>query len=160
MKLPAAIEGGLTGATTLGLIHETLNKISGSPHTNVFKKGRLGKRLRKAASRKGMKAVRQYVRLAGDLLGSSAFWSLSAVGRQNAVLTGGLLGTTAGLGSVFLNGEEPKNGKRVNGHERQPLMAEEEKLSTKILEVSLYTIGGLIAGTLVDRMGGKKRKKR
>ncbi len=150
----------MTGATAISLINETLNKINGSSHTNVFKKGRLKKRLRKGASRKGMKAVRQYVRLAGDLLGSSAFLGLSAIGRQNAVLTGGLLGTTAGLGSVFLNGEESKNGKRGIGQNGSHVAMEEEKLSTKILEISLYTIGGLIAGTLVDRMSQKKKKKR
>ena len=154
-----AIEGGLAGATTLGLITDTLRKVNGnSPHFNLLQKGKLDKRLKKTASKKGMEATRQYVELAGDLISSAAYLGMSALGKkQNVMLRGGMLGTAAGLGDVFL--KQKKKNKHgdgtVNGQE-------EEKLSTKVLKVSLYAIGGLIAGKIMETIekGGKKKKKR
>jgi hypothetical protein len=158
MKMNNAIEGGIAGAATLGLITETLKNINGSSsHVNLFKKNNLQKRLSKTRGKKGAKATRQYLRLAADLLGSTAYFGLSALGKkENAMLRGGVLGTAAGLGTIFLNGEKHKNDEKPYPSKN------EEKPITKVLKVSLYTIAGLIAGKVIQDFeeGTKKSKKK
>jgi hypothetical protein len=161
-KLASALEGGLAGASTIALLTETLKKINGnSPHNYLPDGKSLKKRFRKAKSKKPMKATKQFIRLAGDLLGSTAFLGLSSVGKKkNAMLRGGLLGTAAGLGSVLLNGHDKHNGK-ASGHEGYPsTMLQRDRVVSKVLEVSLYTIGGLIAGKVIQGVGEKNKKKK
>ena len=159
MKLDGALKGGITGAATLGLLTETLGRInSNSSHFNLLQKGKLKKRLKKTHSKNGLKATKQYIHLAEDLLGSAAYLGIRSLSKKkNSMLTGGVLGTVTGLGNVFLNhdGDNKKqDGDVVLAGDKQG----NNNLSSKILEVSLYTIGGLIAGKLVQNF--KKRKKR
>lgn len=160
MKVASALEGGLAGATTISLLTDTLRRINGhSSHVNLFNGKNLKRRFKKARSKKPLKATRQFIRLAGDLLGSTAFLGMSSLGkRKNAMLRGALLGTAAGLGSVLLN--RPDKHQKANGHEGySPTGLAKDRLLSKALEVSLYTIGGLIAGKVIQRSGKKKRKK-
>ncbi|HYO22661.1 MAG TPA: hypothetical protein VER36_09655 [Flavisolibacter sp.] len=159
-KLASALEGGLAGVTTISLLTETLRKINGnSSHLGLLDGGSLKKRFKKVRSKKRGKATKQFIRLAGDLLGSTAFLGLSSLGKKkNSMLRGGLLGTAAGLGSVLMNGHDKQNGKS-NGHEGYPAtMLQKDQVLSKVLEVSLYTIGGLIAGKVIQ--GTSKKKKR
>jgi hypothetical protein len=164
MKLASALEGGLAGATTISLIGETLRKIDGKPSGGQVISGKkLKKRFRKASSKKPMQATKQYIQLAGDLLGSTAFLGFSSLTKKkNAMLRGALLGTAAGLGAVFLNDlTHDKKTDHTNGHEGFPstMQATDSHLQ-KLLEVGLFTLGGLIAGKLVQSTGKKKRRKK
>jgi hypothetical protein len=161
MKLASAIEGGLAGATTISLLGETLRKINGKPSgTTGFNGKKLKKRFKKGKSKKPLKATKQYVRLAGELLGSTAFLGFSSLGKKkNAMLRGALLGTAAGLGAVLLN-DHNKDEPGTNGHEGYPtLLPASDTMLSKALEVGLFTIGGLIAGRMVQGPGKKKKKK-
>jgi hypothetical protein len=163
MKLASALEGGLAGATTISLLTDTLKRINGhSSGPNVFKSKNLGKRFKKARSKKPLKATKQIIQLAGDLLGSTAFLGLSSLGKKkNAMMRGALLGTAAGLGSVLLNSHEEKKRHKANGHEGYPPTGvAKDTLLTKALEVSLYTIGGMIAGRVIEGVGKKKKRKK
>ena len=159
MKL-SALEGGLAGATTISLLTDTLRHINGdSSQKKLLSSKYLKKRFKKAGSKKPLKATKQFIQLAGDILGSSAFLGLTSLGKKkNAMLRGGLLGTAAGLGSVLLNGHDQEKEK-ANGHEGYPYMLNRKNsMVSKALEVGLYTIGGLIAGKVIEGAGRKKRK--
>ncbi len=85
MKLASAIEGGLAGATTISLLGETLRKINGKPSgANEFTGKKLMKRFKKGKSKKPLKATKQYIRLAGDLLGSTAFLGFTSLSKKKA----------------------------------------------------------------------------
>lgn len=159
-KLASALEGGLAGVTTISLLTETLRKINGHSSNNHLLDGRnLKRRFKKAKSKKPQKATKQFIRLAGDLLSSTAFLGVSSLGKKrNAMLRGGVLGTAAGLGSVLLNGLENGHGK-TNGQEGYHLTGlPKDKFLSQVLEVSLYAIGGLIAGKVIQGVGKKKKK--
>lgn len=153
MKIANALEGGLTGATTIAVLTDTLKRMNGhSTHLNLFDRKQLRKRFKKTGSKKPLQATKQYTRLAGDLLASTTFFGLSSLGKKkNTLLRGAALGMAAGLGSVLLTGDS-KNSEQGNGKR-----LEDDALLTKVLEVSLYTIGGMIAGKVID---GKAKKKK
>src|SRR4028118_1630668 len=105
MKLANAIEGGITGATTLTLLQEALHKIDPkAPRAKLLNSPGIIKRLKKQSKKKGGISNKLYINLAGELLSNAAYFGLSALGKKkNAVLRGGILGLAAGLGSAFLN---------------------------------------------------------
>ena len=154
MKLASAIEGGLTGATTLTLLQEAIGKIDpAKPGMKFLQKPGILKKLKKK-SKNGGDSTKLYIQLAGELLSSAAYYGLSAVGKKkNAVLRGGLLGAAAGLGSVLFNNMEQDE---FNDEEK------ENELTKNLLTVGLYTAGGLLAGLATKnlRTGKKKKKKK
>ena len=164
MKLSSAIEGGIAGATTLGLITETLHNINrNSPHVNLLQQGKLKKRFKKSKSNNGFKATRNYIQLAGDLLSSTAYFGLSAlVKKKNIVLKGGLLGAAAGLGSIFLDPpiDEKLNGKKRGTFDPDKQSQFEDSLDTQIAQVALFTIGGMLAGKIVESLEPNKKSRK
>ncbi|HEU4901685.1 MAG TPA: hypothetical protein VFT06_02810 [Flavisolibacter sp.] len=165
MKLASALEGGLAGATTISLLGETLRRIDGSNHQfNVFNAKSLKKRFKKANTKKKGSATKQFIQLAGDVLGSAALFGLTKPGKKkNAVLRGALLGAAAGLGVEFLHGRDKKKAiekddLNILGEEQIPAQ-ERHELLKKVMRVGLYTAGGLIAGKVFQLTGKKKKKK-
>lgn len=163
MKLASAIEGGLAGATTISLIGETLRKLDGrQPGANGLTHKRLKKRFKKAKGKKSKKSTEQYVKLAGDLLGAASVLGFTSLGkRKNAVLRGALLGAAAGLGAVLLDDHAGHNHHQSNGHEgfQETMLAKDTTLQ-KAMEVGLFTIGGMIAGKILQGAGKKKKRKK
>ena len=157
MKLDGALKGGVAGASTLGLLSQALGGLDGQfSHNNLLGKGRLKKRLKKTGSKPGRKATKQYLQLAEDILASAAYFGFNSLSKKkNIVLKGGLLGAAAGLGNVFLND---------NDHDSQrgflKFDGDDENLASKLLKVSLYSIGGMIAGKLVENSKKKAKKKK
>ena len=163
MKLAHAIEGGLAGVTTISLLGETLRKIDGQRSAAGFLDGRrMKKRFKKANSKKRSEATKQYIQLAGEVLGGTAFLGLTSLGKKkNAMLRGALLGTAAGLGVVLLQNHEEENNK-TNGHDGFPTtMLAKNTLLHKAAQVGLFALGGLVAGKVLQEAGkGKKRRKK
>ncbi|HET7897732.1 MAG TPA: hypothetical protein VFL47_08680 [Flavisolibacter sp.] len=158
MKLASAIEGGLAGATTLSLLGETLRKIDDHSSADLFKGNNLVKTFKKAKTKKAAKARKLWIQLAGELLGSTAFLGFSSLGKKkNAALRGALLGTAAGLGSVMLDGHDHPHSLDDNRHTL--LKKPADPVLAKAVEVALFTVGGLIAGKMVQATGRKKKKK-
>lgn len=148
MKLAEVIEGGLTGASTLTLLQEAIHKIDHqSPRPLLHKSAAL----KKIQKKKGKAAPKHYIQLATDLLSTAAYFGLTALGsKKNAVLRGGLLGTAAGLGSIFLN-EEFDN-------EENDDISHQDSAKKKILKVLLYSVGGLIAGMAIKKLKKDAKK--
>jgi hypothetical protein len=121
--------------------------------------GNLQRRFKKASAKKPGKATKQFILLASELLGSSAFLGMASLGKKkNAVLRGALLGTAAGVGSVLLT--DRKINEDVNSDEGSFLATEmKDPFVSKALEVALFAAGGALAGKLIQGAEKKKKKK-
>jgi hypothetical protein len=157
MKLTNAIEGGLAGATTLTLLQEALHRIDHRSPRPLLHKSGIIKKLRKGSKGHDSKL---YIRLAGELLGNAALFGLTGLGKKkNAILRGGLLGATAGLGSAFLADEREKEKEILQPDGTTTIRKNGTK--DKIITVTLYTLGGILAGAAVQKInGGRKGKKK
>jgi hypothetical protein len=162
MKLASAIEGGLAGATTISLLGETLRKINGQTSgVNVFDGKSLKKRFKKAKSNKKGESTKEFIQLAGDLLGSTTFLGLTSLGkRKNALLRGALLGAAAGLGSVLLKEKDNKKHEKHGPDGRPTSSLAKDPLLAKAIEVGLYTAGGMIAAKLIQKASTRKKRKK
>lgn len=153
MNLAKAIEGGVTGAATLGLLQEALHKIDTKTPRPFLHRSGIIKQLKKSSG-KPRKQNKLYIKLAGELLANAAFFGMAGLGkRKNAMLTGGLLGAAAGLGLAFLNNDE--EGEQANGARTDT----DADMKKKILTIALYTAGGLLAGAAIKRLNKKTLKK-
>jgi hypothetical protein len=148
MKLANAIEGGITGATTLSLIQEALHKIDPkAPRAKLLNSPGIIKRIKKQSKKKGGVSNKLYINLASELLSNAAYFGLTALGKKkNAVLRGGILGAAAGLGSAFLNDDKSEESKA--------------SINNKILTVTLYTAGGMLAGAAIKKINKKNKKRK
>jgi len=160
MKLASAIEGGLAGATTVSMLGEALRKIDEHSSADLFNGNSLIKTFKKAKSKKASKATKLWIKLASELLGSTAFLSLSSLGKKkNAALRGALLGTVAGLGSVVLNGHDNHKAK-ASGHEGYRLVKPPaDPVLAKAVQVALYALDEIIKEKMMQATGKKKKKK-
>lgn len=148
MKLANAIEGGITGATTLGLLQEALHKIDPkAPRAKLLNSPGIIKRIRKQSKKKGGVSNKLYINLASELLSNAAYFGLTALGKKkNAILRGGVLGAAAGLGSAFLNSDKTED--------------KQKSIKDKLLTVTLYTAGGMLAGAAIKKINKKTKKRK
>ncbi|MGN6491264.1 MAG: hypothetical protein ACTHLE_04655 [Agriterribacter sp.] len=149
MNVAKVLESGLTGAATLTLLQETLDQLDPkAPNSKLLHKRGIIRHLKHATERKGMKAVKGYVKVAAELLGILGYYGLSGLGkRKNAVLRGGVLGAIAGAAVAFTQNNE---------NEETP---DADVWRKRIVTVALYILGGLIAGKTAEYIKKKKKKK-
>lgn len=84
--------------------------------------------------------------MAGDLLANAIYYSLGGVNSRNVVWRSALLGFAAGIGGVLLPGPmglDPKPSART--------------VSTQLMTIGLYTLGGLATGLFL-RVFAKKHE--
>jgi hypothetical protein len=158
MNLASAIEGGITGATTLSLIQEALHKIDPkAPRPLLHQSGAI-KKLKKKSGKKGSHSGKFYIKLAGELLATASYFGLSGLGKKkNVVLRGSLLGAMAGLGAAFFNEDSDEATKAKDGE--RTAYAEREDMRKKVLTVALYTAGGMLSGIAIKKFRKKTFKK-
>ncbi len=164
MNLVKTLEGGLKNPASLALLQEAFKLINSKPvkaqkkakgHTELFKK------IQHISGKKGLnteKAVKQV----GKLLASTGYLGLSGVGKKkNAVLRWGLLGAAAGVVSIFLNNSHNANSqeKYVNGV-TVPQKEVMYQTDNKLLTFTLYTLGGIITGVAIKKLGNNKKIKK
>jgi hypothetical protein len=155
MRFASALEGGLTGATTLTLLQEALHKLDSHAPRPLLHKSGIIKEIKKNASKQGGNNTGLYIKLAGELLSSVAYFGLAGFGKnKNALLRGGLLGAAAGLGSAFLQNDKEATAVGVDGAEYTT-----ESTKKKVLTVTMYTVGGLLAGAAIQKLNEKPNKK-
>lgn len=134
MKLSSTIAGGLAGACTLTLIHETVRRFyPDAPRMDVLGMRAIAKGMRQAGETPPADETLHKWALAGDVLSNAVYYSLAGSGKH-AWLRGASLGLVAGLGAVYLPGplglgEAPSR----------------RTMQTQALTVAFYTIGGLVA---------------
>jgi hypothetical protein len=141
MNPGASIVGGIAGAATLTLAHETLrHTVQGAPRMDI-----LGAR--------GLKKVLDFTRLPkpkgqalfeatllADLVSNAGTYALIGSGKR-APLKGAILGLALGIGAVTLPG--PLGLGKIPGRKTP---------RTESLTIALYTLGGLVAGLVARQV--------
>jgi hypothetical protein len=164
MNLVKTLEGGLKNPASLALLQEAFKLINSKPvkaekkikgHSELFKK------IQHISGKKGLKTEKA-VKQVGKLLASTGYLGLSGVGKKkNAIVRGGLLGAAAGLVSLFLNNSNSTSSqeKNLNGVSvpQNEIMYQTDN---KLLTFTLYTIGGIIAGVAIKKLGNNKKIKK
>jgi hypothetical protein len=144
MKVSSALAGGLAGTITVASMHEAMRRISpDAPRMDKLDMDLLRKSLQGMKKKVPEEIDLQRWAVGGELFADTAYFSLAAAGgRKRAWLCGALLGLAAGVSAVML--PKPLG---------LPQESSNKTLSTKIMTIGLYLIGGLAAAavaTLVD----------
>lgn len=138
----AGLAGGLAGAVAVTLLAELLRKnFSNAPRLDKLGEEALDKTVSKLNG-EHVPVEKQYrASLAADLISNTLYYSATAFKPRAAVLTGTILGATAGAGAVKLPARLGLNEENTAGTKNK-----------KLLTIALYTVGGLIAGLVTRRL--------
>lgn len=137
MKLSSAIGGGIAGAITLTLIHETVRRsISNAPRMDLLGMEAIAKTLDSVDAEVPKEDKLFKITMAGDIVSNALYYSLTGIGKgEQAVLRGAFLGLAAGIGAVYLPKPLGLNAAPAG-----------RTIQTKVMTFALYTIGGVVAG--------------
>ena len=138
--------GGLAGAIVLNLIHETYRRFDHkAPRVDLVGEEALTKIL-KTTGNKPLTGNKLYAAtLVGDVLSNAAYFSLIGFGsRKHLMARGAVYGTAAGAGALILTKYMGLNDAPINRSTR-----------TKVLTVSWYLIGGLVAAASIIALNKK-----
>ena len=136
MSYKISFISGLAGSLALTILHETLRKtVSSAPRMD-----KLGEQsLRKILDAEDLPIPsenKQYaITMAGDVIGNAMYYSMVGIQPGRSMLTGTLLGLSAGIGAVALPEKMGLNKQYSNATTK-----------TQILTVLIYLTGGLVAG--------------
>lgn len=147
MKLSSAIGGGIAGAITLTLIHETVRRsVTDAPRMDLLGMEAIAKTLDSVDTEVPEEDKLFKITMAGDILSNALYYSLTGIGKgEQAILRGASLGLAAGIGAVYL--PEPL------GLNAAPAG---RTIQTKIMTFALYTIGGVVAGFIGKLIENKR----
>jgi len=144
MKLTTALAGGLAGAVTLNLIHETYRKIDeDAPKIHLIGEEALVKMLKAAhlPQPNGEEELYRWT-MAGDIFSNAVYYSLIGAGKREGLLKRGLiLGLAAGVGAVFMPEKMGLNN-----------APSDRTTETKMLTVLWYTLGGVAAAGVMKAL--------
>jgi hypothetical protein len=138
--------GGLAGACTLTLLNESVKKLDkDAPRMDLLGMNAVA-RLMKGNNILTLAADKLFpVALAGDLVSTSLYYSMADAGdKKKTMIRGGLLGLGAGLGAVILPKTLGLNDEATT-----------RTLKTKVMTVTWYLIGGLVAATAMNLLDNK-----
>ena len=139
--------GGLAGACALTLLNESVKKLDkDAPRMDLLGMNAVA-RLMKGNSILTQTAGKLFpVALASDLVSNSLYYSMADTDtRKQTLIRGALLGLGAGVGAVTL----PKT---LGLNEE----ATTRTMKTKVLTVTWYLIGGLVAAAAMNMMNKKR----
>lgn len=129
--------GGLAGALALTLIHETYRRFDEkAPRIDLVGEEALTN-IVKATGNEAPTGCRLYAAtMAGDVISNALYFSLISYGnKKNLVIRGAVFGAAAGAGALIFT--------EKLGLSDAPIT---RSCRTKVLTVSWYIIGGLVAG--------------
>lgn len=138
--------GGLAGACTLTLLNESIKKIDkDAPRMDLLGMNAVA-RLMKGNNILTQTADKLFpVALAGDLVSNSLYYSMADAGnRKKTLIRGSLLGLGAGLGAVMLPKSLGLNDEATT-----------RTFKTKVLTVTWYVLGGLVAAAAINFLDRK-----
>jgi hypothetical protein len=149
MNVETAMEGGITGATTLTILHEIVRKLDkDAPRLDEIGKEALGKLFKKLNLDVPDDDKMRVLATGAELISNGLFYSLvGAAGKNNVYLRGIFLGLTAGIAAVALPGKLGLDESASNRTDK-----------TKILTVAWYVIGGVVAAAVTERLEERRRK--
>lgn len=147
MNTESAIEGGITGATTLTILHEIVRKLDpDAPRMDELGMQALAKGFKKLNLDVPDKDNLYLLTTAFELLSNGLFYTLAGAGNKNNVLLRGtVLGLLAGIGAVVL---PSKLGLYEDASNRTP--------KTKVMTIAWYLIGGVVAAAVAEKLEERK----
>jgi hypothetical protein len=150
MNAESAIEGGITSATTLTILHEIVRMFDkDAPHMQDLGMQAISKLFDKANVTVPDDDKLYFLSMAGELIGNTLFYSLTGAGGKNNVwLRGALLGLSAGIGSVVLP-------EKLGLSE----LPSSRTTKTKLMSISYYLLAGIIAALVTEKLEERRRKK-
>lgn len=141
MKILRTLAGGLAGSVVLTAMHELLrNNYSNAPRMDLLGEEAIEKGLNKIGVSSPKEDDLYTMALVGDIVANTLLFSAAAT-TISSCSKGTLLGVTAGAAGLYLPEKLGLNPEHSN-----------KTLQTKILTVALYTIGGYVAGKIMDRL--------
>ena len=139
--------GGLAGACALTLLNESVKKLDkDAPRMDLLGMNAVA-RIMNGNNILTQTAGKLFpVALAGDLVSNSLYYSMADTSsKKNTLIRGALLGLGAGLGAVVLPKTLGLNDEATT-----------RTMKTKVLTVTWYLIGGLVAATALNLLDKNK----
>ena len=146
-SITRSLAAGLTGATVLTAVHETIRRITPAtaPRMDVLGERVVARSIRAAGRRVPGKSVLHRLALGTDLVANGLFYSLVGTG-CGAWWRGAGLGTIAGLSAIVL-----PPVLRL-GHAPRGLTPR-----TKLMTFGYYLLGGLVAAAAACVLSDRRR---
>ena len=141
MKILKSLAGGLAGSLVVTALHEVLrNNYSNAPRMDLLGEEAIEKGLAKIGVDAPDDDNLYTMALVSDIVTNTLFFSVAAT-TISSCSKGTMLGLLAGAGGLYLPEKLGLNPEHSN-----------KTLQTKILTVALYTIGGFVAGKMMDKI--------
>ncbi len=106
MKQWSSLLSGLAGSLALTIFHESLRKnINAAPRMDKLGRQALSKVLLASGSEVPPAEDLQKYALGGDIIGNTAYYSMVGIKPKYSLLTGAVLGLSAGIGALTLPGK-------------------------------------------------------
>jgi hypothetical protein len=148
MKLLASLVGGLAGAVTVTILHETIRKIDPkAPRMDLVGKKAIGKLMNMAGNQHPSDNQLYATSLAGSIMANTLYYSLAGLGYKSPVSIGSVLGVAAGAGAVTLPHKLGLNGVHSSDTNKK-----------KWITMGLYLVGGLVAAAVTRRIEKRAKK--
>lgn len=138
MKLISSVAGGLAGALSVRLMQDILRRIDPTaPRLDLLRKQAAFKIADKinGAPVESVKVNRYCA--AGDIIGNTLYFSLTAAAGKRALPAGSILGLGMGAGALTLPAKLGLNSYFVAGTRKRKLMT-----------MGMYLLGGLVAASV------------
>lgn len=150
MKSTTVLAGGLAGAATVTLLHESIRRVvPQAPRMDRLGMQAISKGLKKAGMKVPKEEALFTVAMAGDLVSNAIYYSAAGIGSEkNIWLRGSLLGLAAGIGAVLL--PEPLGLSKKHSN---------KTVATQIMTIGLYVTGALVTTAVIKLLNNKKQVK-
>ena len=140
MKSVSALVGGLAGACSVTLLHESIRRIDpAAPRIDLLGRQAISKTLKSVGAKVPEEDSLFNSTIGGDLLSNAMYYSLAGTGKKRKVwIRGALLGLSAGLSAVLFPKPVGLNETAAN-----------HAIKTKCMTLGLYLVGGLVAAATI-----------
>jgi hypothetical protein len=146
-RLGAAVVSGAAGALALTAVHQLARRsVPYAPRMDVLGMRAIARGAHRVGRRPPTGRVLYRATLAGDLLSNTAYYSVVALGGRHALRAGAALGIAAGAGALVL---PPLLGLGNAPHAHA--------WPNRLMTVAWYTLGGLVAGAVYERLHARGR---
>jgi hypothetical protein len=147
MKLINALIGGFSGAIALNMLHETVKRYyDKAPRIDILGEEAIEKSMEVIGVNPPQGRDLYLATLAGDVISNGFYYSAIGLGStKNIWVKGAVAGLAAGVGAIKL----PK----PMGLDDLPVTYTNE---TKVLTVSWYLFGGLVAAAVISQLEKKR----
>lgn len=150
MRTATALAGGLAGAATITLLHESIKRVvPEAPRMDRLGMQAISKGLRRAGKKVPKQDALFTAAMVGDIVSNAVFYSAAGIGNEkNIWKRSAALGLAAGLGAVLLPKPLGLNEKHSN-----------RTLATQVMTVGLYVTGALVTTAVIKLLNKKKQVK-